>query len=149
LSSPVFPVSWWRAAVVLADQAVLQGDGAVRIDVTVTCPMSVVGQGGQVTIYDGQVMGRGNFGPTPCDTRPHTVSVRVASSAGSFRVGTAEPRPPPLSRREATCSPNAERRPPDHQIVQAEGNREIWLEAAETLVSWDNLSDRLVLCEGG
>jgi hypothetical protein len=77
-------------SVVLADQAVLQGDGAVLIDVTVTCPMSAVGQGGQVRIYDGQVVGTGTFGPTPCDTLPHTVSVRVASSAGSFRVGSAE-----------------------------------------------------------
>lgn len=34
--------------------------------------------------------GHGTFGPTPCNTLPHTVSVRVASSAGSFRVGTAE-----------------------------------------------------------
>jgi hypothetical protein len=77
-------------SVVLADRAVLQGDGAVRIDVTVTCPRSAVGQGGQVRIYDGQVVGTGTFGPTPCNTLPHTVSVRLASSAGSFRVGTAE-----------------------------------------------------------
>jgi hypothetical protein len=77
-------------SVVLADRAVLQGDGAVRIDVTVTCPPSAVGQGGQVTIYDGQVRGTGTFGPTPCDTVPHTVSVRVASSQGPFRVGSAE-----------------------------------------------------------
>ncbi len=77
-------------SVVLADQAVLEPDGAVRIDVTVTCPMSAVGQGGQVRIYDGQVVGAGTFGPTPCDTLPHTVSVRVASSEGSFQVGSAE-----------------------------------------------------------
>jgi hypothetical protein len=77
-------------SVVLGDQAVLEGDGAVRIDVTVTCPMSAVGQGGYVTVYDGQVAGTGTFGPTPCDTFPHTVSVRVASSEGPFRVGTAE-----------------------------------------------------------
>jgi hypothetical protein len=56
----------------------------------VTCPMSAVGQGGDVTIYDGQVAGTGTFGPTPCDTFPHTVSVRVASSEGPFRVGSAE-----------------------------------------------------------
>jgi hypothetical protein len=49
-----------------------------------------VGQGGQVRIYDGQVVGTGTFAPTPCDTLPHTVSVRVASSGGSFRVGSAE-----------------------------------------------------------
>jgi hypothetical protein len=77
-------------SVVLADQAVLEGDGAVRIDVTVTCPMSAVGQGGGVRIYDGRIVGTGTFGPTPCDTLPHTVSVRVASSEGSFQVGTAE-----------------------------------------------------------
>jgi hypothetical protein len=74
----------------LADQAVLQGDGAVLIDVTVTCPRSAVGQGGYVQIYDGQVVGTGTFGPTPCDTLPHTVSVRVASSEGSFRIGSAQ-----------------------------------------------------------
>jgi hypothetical protein len=74
----------------LADQAVLQGDGAVLIDVTVTCPRSAVGQGGYVQIYDGEVVGTGTFGPTPCDTLPHTVSVRVASSEGSFRIGSAQ-----------------------------------------------------------
>ncbi len=31
-------------SVVLADQAVLEGDGAVRIEVTLTCPMSAVGR---------------------------------------------------------------------------------------------------------
>ena len=77
-------------SVLLADQAMLEGDGAVRIDVTVTCPMSAVGQGGSVRIYDGVVVGTGTFGPTPCDTLPHTVSVRVASSEGPFRVGSAE-----------------------------------------------------------
>jgi len=77
-------------SVVLADQAVLEGDGAVRIEVTVTCPMSAVGQGGDVRIYDGAVVGTGTFGPTPCDTLPHTVSVRVASSDGPFQTGSAE-----------------------------------------------------------
>jgi hypothetical protein len=77
-------------SVILADQGVLQADGAVRIDVKVTCPMSAVGQGGDVTIYDGQGAGTGTFGPTPCDTFPNTVSVRVASSEGPFRVGSAE-----------------------------------------------------------
>jgi hypothetical protein len=77
-------------SVVLADQAVLEPDGAVRIDVTVTCPMSAVGQGGDVRIYDGRIVGTGTFGPTPCDTAPHTVSVRVASPDGSFAVGSAE-----------------------------------------------------------
>src|SRR6266540_3070367 len=72
------------------DVSVLEGDGAVRIDVTVTCPMSAVGQGGSVRIYDGVVVGTGTFGPTPCDTLPHTVSVRVASSEGPLRVGSAE-----------------------------------------------------------
>lgn len=77
-------------SVLLADQGVLEADGAVRIDVTVTCPMSAVGQGGYVNIYDGVVAGTGTFGPTPCDALPHTVSVRVASSEGSFRVGSAQ-----------------------------------------------------------
>jgi hypothetical protein len=36
------------------------------------------------------VVGTGTFGPTPCDTLPHTVSVRVTSSGGSFRIGSAE-----------------------------------------------------------
>jgi hypothetical protein len=76
-------------SVVLADRAVLDADGAVRIDVTVTCPMSAVGQGGYVQIYDGRIVGTGTFAATPCDALPHTVSVRVASSDGSFQVGTA------------------------------------------------------------
>lgn len=79
-----------NVSVLLADHGVLEGDGAVRIDVTVTCPRSAVGQGGYVQIYDGQVVGTGTFGPTPCDTLPHTVSVRVASSEGSFRIGSAQ-----------------------------------------------------------
>jgi hypothetical protein len=79
-----------EVSVVLADQAVLESDGAVRIDVTVTCPMIAVGQGGGVRIYDGVVAGEGTFGATPCDTLPHTVSVRVASSEGSFRIGSAQ-----------------------------------------------------------
>jgi hypothetical protein len=62
----------------------------VRLDVTVTCPMSAVGQGGSVRIYDGVVVGTGTFGSTLCDTLAHTVSVRVASSQGPFRVGGAE-----------------------------------------------------------
>ena len=77
-------------SVILADQAVLEGDGAVRIDVTVTCPVSAVGQGGDVRIYDGRVVGTGTFGPTACDTLPHTVSVRVASPEGPFQAGSAE-----------------------------------------------------------
>jgi hypothetical protein len=76
-------------SVILADQARLQGDGSLLIDVTVTCPMSAVGQGGQVVIY-GQVGGRGTFGPTPCDALPHTVSVRVSPNQGSFQVGTVD-----------------------------------------------------------
>jgi len=74
----------------LADTATLESDGAVRIDITVTCPMSAVGRGGEVRIYDGRIVGTGTFGPTPCDALPHTVSVRVASSDGSFQVGSAE-----------------------------------------------------------
>jgi hypothetical protein len=77
-------------SVILADQAKLQSDGSVLINVTVTCPMSAVGQGGQLAIYDGVIRGVGTFGPTPCDTLPHTVSVRVSSNQGSFRVGSAE-----------------------------------------------------------
>lgn len=77
-------------AVRLADHAVLDGPDAVRIDVTVTCPMVSTGQGGDVRIYDGQVVGTGTFGPTPCDGLPHTLSVRVVTSQGSFQVGSAE-----------------------------------------------------------
>jgi hypothetical protein len=79
-----------NVSVVLADHGVLESDGAVRIDVTVTCPMSAVGQGGYVQIYDGQVAGTGTFGATPCDAFTHTASVRVASSEDPFQVGTAE-----------------------------------------------------------
>jgi hypothetical protein len=78
-------------SVLLADQAVLQGDGSILIDVTVTCPVSGVGLGGQVRIYDGVTAGGGTFGPTPCDTLPHSVSVRVSpDGSGSFRIGSAE-----------------------------------------------------------
>jgi hypothetical protein len=75
----------------VADQGVLDGGGqAVRIDVTVTCPVSSNGRGGQVTVYQGQVAGTGSFGSTPCDGLPHTLSVRVETSEGSFQVGSAE-----------------------------------------------------------
>jgi len=75
----------------LADEAVLDGSGeAARIDVTVTCPVASTAKGGQVSIYQGQVVGRGSFGPTACDGLPHTLSVRVETSEGSFQVGVAE-----------------------------------------------------------
>ncbi len=77
-------------AAVLDDTATLQGDGSALIGVTVTCPMSAVGRGGEVRIYDGQVVGTGTFGPTPCDALPHAVSVRVAAPQGSFGLGSAE-----------------------------------------------------------
>jgi hypothetical protein len=77
-------------SVVLADHAVLDGADAVRIDVTVTCPVASNAQGGQVRIYDGRVVGTGRFDPTPCDRLPHTVSVRVVTSQGSFQVGSSE-----------------------------------------------------------
>ena len=74
----------------LADQAVLDSGGqAVRIDVTVTCPVSASGQGGQVAVYQGEV-GTGSFGPTACDGLPHTLSVRVATAGGLFQVGSAQ-----------------------------------------------------------
>jgi len=78
-------------AVRLADQAVLESGGAAaRIDVTVTCPMTATGQGGQVNIYQGQVAGGATFGPTPCDGVPHTLSVRVAAVGGLFQPGSAQ-----------------------------------------------------------
>jgi hypothetical protein len=73
----------------VADTGVLQGDGAVVIDATVTCPMFAVGLGGEVRLFDGTIGGVGTFGPTPCDSVPHTVSVRVASPQGAFRAGSA------------------------------------------------------------
>ncbi len=79
-----------EVSVVLGDRAVLEADGAIRIDVTVTCPLSALSQGGDVRIYDGRIVGTGSFGPTACDTLPHTVSVRVASSEGVFQAGSAE-----------------------------------------------------------
>ena len=74
----------------LADRAVLTGGDAVLIDVAVTCPVSSNGRGGQVSVYQGQVVGRGSFGPTACDGLPHTVSVRVETSGGLFQVGSGE-----------------------------------------------------------
>jgi hypothetical protein len=74
----------------VADQAVLESGGqAVRINVTVTCPMTSNGQGGQVTIYQGGAS-TGFFGPPPCDGVPHTLSVRVVRSSGLFQLGSAE-----------------------------------------------------------
>jgi hypothetical protein len=78
-------------AVRLADQAVLEDGGqAVRIDVSVTCPMTSTARGGQVAIYQGQVVGTGAFGPTPCDGVTRTFSVRVVTSQGAFQVGSAD-----------------------------------------------------------
>jgi hypothetical protein len=62
----------------------------VLIDATVTCPRFAVGLGGEVNIFDGVNGGTGSFGPTPCDTLPHTVSVRVSPRQGAFRAGTAD-----------------------------------------------------------
>lgn len=78
-------------SVLLADEATLDSGGeAVRIDVTVTCPPTSTGRGGEVRVYDGQVAGTGLFGPAPCDGLPHTTSARVETSEGLFRVGSAE-----------------------------------------------------------
>jgi hypothetical protein len=80
-----------RVAVRLADQAALEDSGqAVRIDVSVTCPVSSTARGGQVTVYQGQVAGTAVFGPTACDARSHTLSVRVETSQGLFQEGSAE-----------------------------------------------------------
>jgi len=35
-------------------------------------------------------VGTGSFGPTACDALPHKTSVRVETSEGTFRVGSAE-----------------------------------------------------------
>ena len=78
-------------SIFLADEAVLDGGGgAVRIDVTVTCPPTSIGRGGEVRVYDGRVVGTGSFAPTPCDGLPHTTSARAATSEGAFQVGSAE-----------------------------------------------------------
>ena len=74
----------------VANTGVLQGDGSVLIDATVTCPRFAVGLGGEVNIFDGVTGGRGLFGATPCDAIPHTVSVRVVPNQGAYRVGSAE-----------------------------------------------------------
>lgn len=66
------------------------GGAAVRVDVTVTCPRFASGLGGRVRVYDGQVVGTGSFGPTPCDGAPHTVTVRAQATEGTFRAGSAE-----------------------------------------------------------
>jgi hypothetical protein len=75
----------------VGDRAVLEDSGrAVRIDVTVTCPMTSTAQGGQVAVFQYPVGGRAAFGPTPCDGLPHTQSVKVAAAAGLFQLGSAE-----------------------------------------------------------
>jgi hypothetical protein len=76
-------------SVLLADEAVLDG-ADVLIDVTVTCPVTSNGRGGQVRVYDGQAVGTGTIPPTPCDRVPHTTRVRVVPSEGSFKAGSAE-----------------------------------------------------------
>lgn len=80
-----------RVSLQLADEArLLDGGAAVEIDATVTCPMVSSGLGGHVRVYDGEAVGTGSFGPTPCDALPHTLTVRVEASEGTFRVGPAE-----------------------------------------------------------
>jgi hypothetical protein len=75
----------------VADRAVLQDGGrAVRIDVTVTCPMTSTGQGGQVTVVQYPVGGTASFGPTPCDGLPRTHSLTVPASGGTFQLGSAD-----------------------------------------------------------
>lgn len=78
-----------QVAVRLADRAALVGGGAVLIDVTVTCPPTSIGRGGEVTVYDGEAVGTGAFGPTPCDGNPQTIEVTVEASEGRFQVGAA------------------------------------------------------------
>jgi hypothetical protein len=105
-------------SVPVADQAALDAGGAAaRIDVTVTCPASSNGQGGQVTILQGRAAGTGSFGSVACDGLPHTLSVSVATSQGLFQVGSAEAEafasveegaassPAPTSGRSSSCRP--------------------------------------------
>ena len=78
-------------SVLLADRAVVEGAGeAVRIDVTLTCPVAGNGQGGLVQIYQDQVIGSGAIAPTVCDGIPHKQSVRVATSGRPFQPGPAQ-----------------------------------------------------------
>jgi hypothetical protein len=75
----------------VADQAVLEpGGGAVRLDVTVTCPRTSTAQGGQVTVFQDPAGGTGFFGPTPCDGVSRTMNVRVPAARGSYRLGSAD-----------------------------------------------------------
>ena len=74
----------------VADRAVLEDGGrAVRIDVTVTCPMTSTAQGGRVGVFQYPADGTATFGPTPCDGMPHTQSVTVPAAHGLFQLGSA------------------------------------------------------------
>jgi hypothetical protein len=75
----------------VADQgALIDGGQSLQIGVTVTCPLFGTAQGGQIAIWQTQAAGSARFGPTPCDGFPHTLSVTVPASGGSFVAGSAE-----------------------------------------------------------
>jgi hypothetical protein len=75
----------------LADTAQLEsGGGAVTIAITVACPVGATALQGSVNVsQQGLTSGNGSYLPV-CDGSRHTFSVRVQSSQGVYRLGTAQ-----------------------------------------------------------
>ena len=73
----------------LAPTARLDAGGAsASIDVTVACPPGPRGEGSYVAISQGNVVGNGTYVPV-CDGEPHTFTVSVTASQGTFQPGDA------------------------------------------------------------
>lgn len=74
----------------LAETARIDGDGsAVTIGVTVACPVGAIPQQSYVNVTQGQTAtGNASYVPV-CDGAPHTFTLRVPASSGTFVPGAA------------------------------------------------------------
>ena len=80
-----------RVSVELAESGLrVDGGQAVILDVTVACPVGTTGrESGLVVSQSPAISGRGTYTPI-CDGAPHTFTVRVTASRGTYQPGIAQ-----------------------------------------------------------
>lgn len=65
------------------------GGGAVRLGVTVGCPVGATGVPSRIGVFQGNTSGFGSYTPV-CDGTPHRFDVLVSSANGLFAAGIAQ-----------------------------------------------------------
>ena len=80
-----------RVAVELAESARIESGGsAVVIDVTVACPVGTNGLRSGLNISQSGITSGNGFYVPVCDGAPHTFTVRVEASRGTYQAGIAQ-----------------------------------------------------------